>query len=50
MTLDQHQFDGIPQITAKTMPSTEFELLLMGVGYSKIGKSHAFKKERLTVN
>ncbi len=41
MTLDTHQLDGIPQITVKTLPSTEFELLLVGAGYAKIGTAPA---------
>lgn len=48
MTLDQHQLDGIAQITVKTMPSEEFESLLMGAGYSKIGTAPA-KGNRLKV-
>lgn len=41
MTLDQHKLDGIAQITAKTLLSTEFELLLVGAGYEKIGTAPA---------
>ncbi|MEZ2233869.1 hypothetical protein [Microcoleus sp.] len=41
MTLDKHKLDGITQITAKTLPSTEFELLLLTVGYGKIGTAPA---------
>ena len=41
MTLDKHKLDGIPQITAKTLPSTEFELLLLTAGYSKMGTAPA---------
>lgn len=37
MTLDRHKLDGIPQITVKTLPTTEFEELLLEAGYSKIG-------------
>lgn len=37
MTLDKHQIDGIPQITKKILPSTEFELLLLTAGYEKVG-------------
>ncbi len=48
MTLDKHQLDGIPQITAKTMISTEFESLLVGGGYSKIGRASA-KANRIKV-
>jgi hypothetical protein len=48
MTLDQHQLDGIPQITVKTLPSTEFESLLMRAGYIKIGTAPA-QGDRLKV-
>jgi hypothetical protein len=41
MTLDKHKLDGIPQITAKTLPSTEFELLLLTAGYGKMGTAPA---------
>jgi len=41
MTLDKHKLDGIAQITAKTLPSTEFELLLLTAGYGKIGMAPA---------
>ncbi|MEG3890297.1 MULTISPECIES: hypothetical protein [unclassified Microcoleus] len=41
MTLDKHKLDGIIQITAKTLPSTEFELLLLTAGYGKIGTDPA---------
>ncbi|MCF3608073.1 hypothetical protein L2E81_16320 [Planktothrix agardhii 1033] len=41
MTLDQHKLDGIAQITVKTLPSTEFELLLVGADYKKIGTAPA---------
>ena len=37
MTLDKHKLDGIPQITVKTLPSREFELLLLTAGYGKMG-------------
>ncbi|PSB53209.1 hypothetical protein C7B67_04020 [filamentous cyanobacterium Phorm 6] len=41
MTLDKHKLDGITQITVKTLPSTEFELLLLTAGYGKIGTAPA---------
>ncbi|MEG3977554.1 MAG: hypothetical protein WBA89_01075 [Microcoleus sp.] len=41
MTLDKHKLEGITQITAKTLPSTEFELLLLTAGYGKIGTAPA---------
>jgi|LakMenE01Jun11ns_1017448.scaffolds.fasta_scaffold9949472_4 hypothetical protein len=33
--------DGTPQITVKTLPSTEFELILLTAGYAKIGTAPA---------
>jgi hypothetical protein len=41
MTLDKHKLDGITRITAKTLPSTQFELLLLTAGYGKIGTAPA---------
>ncbi|CBN57015.1 MULTISPECIES: hypothetical protein [Kamptonema] len=41
MTLDKHKLDGIPQITVKTLLSTEFELILLTAGYAKIGTAPA---------
>ena len=41
MTLDKHKLDGIPQITVKTLPSREFELLLLTAGYGKMGTAPA---------
>jgi hypothetical protein len=41
MTLDKHKLDGIPQITAKILPSPEFETLLTDAGYTKIGTASA---------
>ncbi len=41
MTLDKHKLDGIHQITVKTLPSTEFELILLTAGYAKIGTALA---------
>lgn len=41
MTLDKHQLDGILQILAKTLPTSEFETLLIEAGYSKIGTAPA---------
>lgn len=48
MTLDRHKLDGIAQITAKTLPATEFEELLLGAGYSQIGTAPA-RGDRLKV-
>ena len=41
MTLDRHSLDGIPQITARTLPSSEFEELLINAGYTKLGTAPA---------
>lgn len=41
MTLDKHQFDGIGRITAKTLPASSFEQLLLDAGYTKIGTAPA---------
>lgn len=41
MTLDKHRLDGIPQISAKTLPKSEFEILLIEAGYIKIGTAPA---------
>jgi hypothetical protein len=41
MTLDKHKIDGLPQITSKTLPATQFDDLLIQVGYSKIGSAPA---------
>ena len=41
MTLDKHKLDGITRIQAKTLPASEFEQLLVSVGYSKIGTAPA---------
>lgn len=41
MTLDKHKIDGIPQITSKTLPATEFDSLLTAAGYTKIGSAPA---------
>ncbi len=48
MTLDKHQLDGIPQITAKTLPTEDFETLLLNAGYQKVGSAPA-KGNRLKV-
>lgn len=41
MTLDKHKIDGVPQITAKTLSTSEFEGRLMQAGYIKIGSAPA---------
>jgi hypothetical protein len=41
MTLDKHKIDGIPQITARVLPATEFDALLIQAGYTQIGSAPA---------
>lgn len=41
MTLDRHKLDGILQITAKVLPTPDFEALLIEAGYQKIGSAPA---------
>ncbi|MEO0758879.1 MAG: hypothetical protein AAFY78_18635 [Cyanobacteria bacterium J06648_16] len=41
MTLDKHKLDGIPQITAKTLPREQFEKLLKDEGYQRLGVAPA---------
>ncbi|PSF38296.1 hypothetical protein C7H19_04695 [Aphanothece hegewaldii CCALA 016] len=41
MTLDKHQLEGILQISATTLPASEFEKLLIEAGYIKIGTAPA---------
>ncbi|MDB9494772.1 hypothetical protein PN441_12510 [Spirulina major CS-329] len=48
MTLDKHKLDGIAQITAKTLPTTEFENLLLAAGYEQVGSAPA-KGNRIKV-
>lgn len=48
MTLDKHTLQGITQITAKTLPTANFEQLMTGAGYTKIGSAPA-KGNRLKV-
>jgi len=41
MTLDKHKLDGVPQITAKTLPADEFNELLANAGYQRAGSASA---------
>lgn len=41
MTLEKHQLDGVPAITAKTLPTADFDQLLLTAGYTKIGTAPA---------
>lgn len=46
MTLDKHKIDGLPQITSRTLPTTEFDTLLTEAGYIRIGSAPA-KRNRI---
>jgi len=48
MTLEKHQLDGIPAITVKTLPASDFDELLLAAGYIKIGTAPA-KGNRIKV-
>lgn len=48
MTLDKHKIEGVPQIMSKTLPSEEFDALMVQAGYSQIGSAPA-KGNRLKV-
>jgi hypothetical protein len=41
MTLDRHKLEGVPQITAKVLPTEKFDALLTQAGYSKVGSAPA---------
>lgn len=41
MTLDKHKLDGVDQIKAKTLPAKDFEALLSGAGYQRMGSAPA---------
>lgn len=41
MTLDKHKIDGVPKITVRTLPATEFDAQLLAAGYTKIGTAPA---------
>jgi hypothetical protein len=48
MTLDKHLISGIPPIASKTMPSDQFDMLLIQAGYTKAGTAPA-KGNRIKV-
>ena len=48
MTLDKHTLQGIPQISAKTLPTANFEQLMVDASYTRIG-SAAAKGNRVKV-
>ncbi|MCL1465602.1 hypothetical protein [Argonema galeatum] len=41
MTLDKHTIQGIPPISAKTLPVADFEQLMVNAGYIRIGSAPA---------
>lgn len=41
MTLEKHRLDGIPRITRRTLPTSEFEAMLKGAGYTYLGSAPA---------
>lgn len=41
MTLDKHKLDGVDQITVKTLPAEDFDDLLLGAGYQRMGSAPA---------
>lgn len=41
MTLDKHELDGIKKITARTLPTDEFDTLLLNAGYQRAGSAPA---------
>jgi hypothetical protein len=41
MTLDKHTIQGIAAFTSKTLPSSEFEKLMINAGYFEVGSAPA---------
>jgi hypothetical protein len=41
MTLDKHTIQGIAAFTSKTLPSSEFEKLMINAGYFEVGTAPA---------
>jgi hypothetical protein len=41
MTLDKHHIDGIQPITSKTLPTEQFNELLLQAGYIQLGSAPA---------
>ena len=39
MTLDKHTIQGVPKISVRTLPAADFEQLIMGAGYTRIGSA-----------
>jgi hypothetical protein len=48
MTLDKHTIQGIPKITSKTLPASDFEELMVNANYTKTGSAPA-KGNRIKV-
>ncbi len=41
MTLDKHTIQGLAAFTSKTLPSREFEKLMINAGYFEVGTAPA---------
>jgi hypothetical protein len=41
MTLDKHIIQGLAAFTSKTLPSSEFEKLIINAGYFEVGTAPA---------
>jgi hypothetical protein len=41
MTLDKHSIQGLAAFTTKTLPSSEFEKLMINAGYTDVGTAPA---------
>lgn len=41
MTLDKHKLDGIPKISARTLPASNFEKIMIDAGYIITGTAAA---------
>jgi hypothetical protein len=41
MTLDKHSIQGLAAFTTKTLPSSEFEKLMINAGYIDVGTAPA---------
>jgi hypothetical protein len=41
MTLDKHIIQGLAAFTSKTLPSSEFEKLMINAGYFEVGTAPA---------
>jgi hypothetical protein len=41
MTLDKHTIQGLAAFTTKTLPSSDFEILMLNAGYFEVGTAPA---------